>query len=460
MAERNNSSKFHIAMFPWFATGHMTPFLHLSNKLAEKGHKISFLLPNKAKHQLEHINLHPSLITFFTLKVPHVEGLPPGTETASDIPIFLTSLLATAMDNMRDRVKELLQELKPSIVFYDMAHWIPELASEIGFKTVNYNVVSAASLAIALVPSRKPVEDRTITGAELMEPPPGYPSSTVLLRKHEAQGLSFIFLEFGKDITFYDRITIAMKRSHAISIRTCRELEGPLCNYIARQYEKPVFLTGPVLPDQSTKGHLEDKWATWLNGFEPGTVVFCAFGSQVVLEKQQFQELVFGFESTGSPFFIALKPPSGATSVEEALPEGFEERVRGRGIVYGGWVQQPAILSHPSVGCFVNHCGFGSMWESLMSDCQIVLVPHLADQILNTRLLAEELKVAVEVERDQNSERFSRESLCRAIKSVMDKDSKVGGFVKENHAKWKEILGSPSFMGDYMENFIQDLQKL
>ncbi|XP_027127469.1 UDP-glycosyltransferase 79B3-like [Coffea eugenioides] len=456
MADENG---FHIAMFPWFATGHMTPFLHLSNKLAEKGHRISFLLPNKAKHQLEHFNLHPSLITFYTLTVPHVEGLPPGTETASDVPIFLTSLLATAMDNMRDRVKDLLQKLKPSIVFYDMAHWIPELASEIGFKTVNYNVVSAASIAIALVPSRKPVEDRTITGAELMEPPQGYPSSTVLLRRHEAQGLSFIFLEFGKDITFYDRITIAMKRSHAISIRTCRELEGSLCDYIAREYHKPVFLTGPVLPE-SEKEDLQEKWANWLKGFEPGTVVFCAFGSQVVLEKQQFQELVLGFELTGLPFLIALKPPFGTTSVEEALPEGFEERIRGRGIVYGGWVQQPAILSHPSVGCFVNHCGFGSMWESLMSDCQIVLVPHLADQILNTRLLAEELKVAVEVERDNKSTWFSRESLCRAIKSAMDRDSEVGGLIRENHAKWKEVLASPSFMGDYIEKFIQDLQDL
>ncbi|XP_027063656.1 anthocyanidin 3-O-glucoside 2'''-O-xylosyltransferase-like [Coffea arabica] len=456
MADENG---FHIAMFPWFATGHMTPFLHLSNKLAEKGHRISFLLPNKAKHQLEHLNLHPSLITFYTLTVPHVEGLPPGTETASDVPIFLTSLLATAMDNMRDRVRDLLQKLKPSIVFYDMAHWIPELASEIGFKTVNYNVVSAASIAIALVPSRKPVEDRTITGAELMEPPPGYPSSTVLLRRHEAQGLSFIFLEFGKDIAFYDRITIAMKRSHAISIRTCRELEGSLCDYIAREYHKPVFLTGPVLPE-SEKEDLQEKWANWLKGFEPGTVVFCAFGSQVVLEKQQFQELVLGFELTGLPFLIALKPPFGTTSVEEALPEGFEGRIRGRGIVYGGWVQQPAILSHPSVGCFVNHCGFGSMWESLMSDCQIVLVPHLADQILNTRLLAEELKVAVEVERDNKSTWFSRESLCRAIKSAMDRDSEVGGLIRENHAKWKEVLASPTFMGGCIEKFIQDLQEL
>lgn len=92
-----------------------------------------------------------------------------------------------------------------------------------------------------------------------------------------------------------------------------------------------------------------------------------------------------GFELTGLPFLVALKPPLGTNSIAEALPEGFEERIQGRGVVYGGWVQQVQILSHPAVGCFVNHCGFGSMWESLMSDCQIVLVPHLGDQILNSR---------------------------------------------------------------------------
>ncbi|CDY28800.1 BnaA02g09920D [Brassica napus] len=28
--------KYHAFMFPWFAFGHMIPYLHLANKLAEK----------------------------------------------------------------------------------------------------------------------------------------------------------------------------------------------------------------------------------------------------------------------------------------------------------------------------------------------------------------------------------------------------------------------------------------
>ncbi|KAK2996481.1 hypothetical protein RJ639_025727 [Escallonia herrerae] len=327
-------SKFHVAMFPWLAMGHMTPFLHLSNELAQRGHKISFLLPKKAKFQLQDNNLHPDLITLHGLAVPHVGGLPHGTETASEIPIFLNGLLATAMDLMRDQVEESLRDLKPDMVFYDAAHWIPELATDIGFKTVCYKVVSAASVAIALVPAR-------------------YPSSTVVLRGHEARALSFIALEFGSGISFYERTTTSMKQCDVIAIRTCQDVEGPMCDYIGDQYGKKVLLTGPVLPEPP-KVPLEDRWAKWLDGFAEGSVIFCALGSQ---------------------------------------------------------------------------------------------------------LLAEELKVAVEVERDENGW-FSKESLSKGIKCVMEKNSEVGRLLKKNHAKWKEALVRPGYMDDYIDKFIDNLHEL
>lgn len=94
-----------------------------------------------------------------------------------------------------------------------------------------------------------------------------------------------------------------------------------------------------------------------------------------------------------------------------------------------------------------------------MSACQIVLLPNFGEQILNTRLLAEELKVAVEVERDEDG-RFSKENLCKSIKSVMDEDSEFGALVKKNHAKWKEALLNPGFMNNYIDNFAMQLQGL
>ncbi|KAK7313092.1 hypothetical protein VNO77_37490 [Canavalia gladiata] len=453
----NTSKLLHIVMFPWFATGHMTPFVYLSNELAKRGHKITFLLPRKAELQLQHLNRYPHLFTFHTLTIPHINGLPQGTETASEIPISLNHLLVIAMDKTHDQVEKTLGAKKPDFVFYDNAYWVPQIAKKFGIKTVCYNVVCAASLAIVLVPARNVPKDRPITEEELNHPPKGYPSSKVVLTGPEARSLLFISLPFGEgNLTFYERITKALKESDAIAIRTNREIEGNFCDYIAAQYEKRVLLTGPVLPEEA-EGKLEENWANWLDGFAPGSVVFCAFGSQINLEKKQFQELLLGFELSGFPFLVALKAPNGCEGVEEALPEGFEERVKGRGVVSRGWVQQLLILKHKSVGCFVNHCGFGSMWESLMSDKQIVLVPHLGDQVLNTKLLVEELEVAVEVEREENGW-VSKESLSKAIKLVMDERSKVGAKVRKNHIKWKEIGGSPGLMDGYIDRFVQDLQ--
>ncbi|CAK9182971.1 unnamed protein product [Ilex paraguariensis] len=205
---QENLCKFHITMFPWFAFGHMTPYFHLSNELVQRGHKISFLPSKKAYLQLHHTNIHTHLISFHTLTTPHVHGLTPGTETASNIPIVLT------------------------------------------------------------VPARKYPKDRQLTEAELLEPLPGYPSSTVMYRPHEAGSLSFMTLEFGASTTFYERITTAMKQCDALSIRTCQEIEGSFCEYIGSQYGKPMFLTGPVLPEPP-KTAFEDWWAKWLGVFEP-----------------------------------------------------------------------------------------------------------------------------------------------------------------------------------------------
>ncbi|WRX28082.1 UDP-glucuronosyl/UDP-glucosyltransferase - like 10 [Theobroma cacao] len=185
-------------------------------------------------------------------------------------------------------------------------------------------------------------------------------------------------------------------------------------------------------------------------------MVFCAFGSQINLQNEEFQELVLRLELSGQPFSVALTPPDECTRVEEALPEGFQERIQGRGLLRGSWFPQELLLCHPSIVCFVNHCGARTMWESLLSDCQIVLIPRLKDQVLNTRLIVEELKVAVEDEKGENS-KISKQSLSKAIKLVMDKDNEISGLSKRNHAKLKNILSNRDLQEEYINNIIKDV---
>ncbi|KAL5578452.1 hypothetical protein UlMin_020151 [Ulmus minor] len=454
-----SENKLHIAMYPWFAMGHLTSFLHISNKLAQRGHKISFFIPTKTQSKLNFFNLNPHLISFIPISVPHIDGLPLGAETTSDIPFSSQHLLMTAMDETQPAIVASLIKLKPHFVFFDFAHWLPEAVLYLGIKTVHYCTISPATVGFLMSPERERLE-MPLTEATLMESPPSFPSSSITLRPHEARVLTNIAKkEYGKGISFTKRLLISFKKCDAISFKTCREMEGIYCDYLETQFRKPVILAGPVIP-MPPNSVLEEIWKSFLVKFKSKTVIFCAFGSECVLEKDQFQELVLGLELTGLPFLAALKPPIGTETIKLGLPEGFEERVEGRGVVYGGWVQQQLILGHSSVGCFVTHCGSGSLLESMVNKCQLVLLPHIGDQIINARMMGGDLKVGVEVEKGDEDGLFTRGGVCKAVKAVMDEDSEIGKEVEKNHGKLREFLLRKGLEDSYMDGFVQKLHTL
>ncbi|PRQ29044.1 putative anthocyanidin 3-O-glucoside 2''-O-glucosyltransferase [Rosa chinensis] len=457
----SDDQTLHIAMYPWFAMGHLTAFLHISNKLAERGHKISFFLPLKTQSKLQHYNLRPHLITFIPLNVPHVDGLPPGTETTADIPLSLGSLLATAMDLTRPQIEQSLLKLKPDFVFFDFSYWLPALLRELGnnIKSVGYWVINPASVWYLLslgLPRKMPFDEADAARSLLC-----FSSSfSIKLQTHEARAYDAMAnKEFGSGLRFGKRILTSFSDCDAICFKTCREFAGPFCNYFEIQMNKPVILAGPVVPDPPSS-QLEEKWAKWLGGFEPRTVIFCALGSEYILTKQRLQQLLLGFELTGLPFFAALKPPTRVESIESALPEGFEMRLKGKGVVHGGWVQQPLILKHPSVGCFVTHCGSGSLNEALVNECQLVFLPHVGDHVINARIMSGDLKAGVEVEKGDEDGLFTKESVCKAVKAVMDADSEVGKEVRTNHAKWREFFSNKGLESSYIDGFVQKLHEL
>ncbi|RYR10255.1 hypothetical protein Ahy_B05g078725 isoform C [Arachis hypogaea] len=373
--------------------GHYTPLLHFSNKLAKRGHRISFFVPRTTISKLQHLNLHPHLITFIPITVPHVHGLPREAETTSDVPFSLFPLIATAMDQTENDIELLLQELNPKIVFFDFQHWLPNITRKLGIKSMQYWIL--------------------------------YPFAMAYFDKGPRQ-----------------------------------EIDGPYTDFLENFYKKPCLLSGPLLPEPSNIA-LEEKWKSWLDRFKPGSVVYCAFGSETPLQQSQFQELLLGLELTGFPFLAASKPPVGFDSIEEALPEGFKERVEERGVVYGGWVQQQLVLEHPSVGCFITHCGSASITEALVNTCQIVLLPRLgADHVMNARMMSMELKVGIEIEKGEEDGLFTKESVFKAVKIVMDDESEVGREVRENHSKVKNFLLSKDFETSCLDSFCRKLQDI
>ncbi|KAL0560091.1 hypothetical protein IC582_000485 [Cucumis melo] len=455
------TSSLHIAMFPWFAFGHLSPYLQIANKLAKKGHKISFLIPSKIRAKLQPFNHFPNLITFVPIIVPHVDGLPEGAETTADVSnLHQFNLIMTAMDLTQPQIKSLLQHIKPHVIFFDFTFWIPKLASQLGIKSIYYSVISATTFSYVFTPTRQ-LCGPDFTVDEFIKPPLGLATSAIKLHSHEAKNVTFMSnMIFGSDVRFFHRHFTGLCESDAIAFKACREIEGPFVDHLISEFKKPILLSGPDGDIQEPKTTLEHRWQEWLSRFKYGSVIYCAFGSECTLTKDQLQELVLGFELTNQPFFAVFKPPVGVDTVTAALPDGFEERVEGRGVVYGGWVQQQHILEHPSIGCFVTHCGAGSLSEALVKKCQLVLLPHVGDHIFRARTLSSYLKVGVEVEKREDDGFFTKESVCEAVKTVMDEGNERGKEIRATRAKLRELLLDKDLEESYISNFIHNLQSL
>ncbi|XP_028807758.1 UDP-glycosyltransferase 79B30-like [Neltuma alba] len=447
--------RMHIAMYLWLAIGHITPCIQLSNKLAKRGHRISIFIPTRTQSKLQHLNLYPHLISFIPITVPHVEGLPHGAETTSDVDPSHHPILMTAMDRTKKQVEDLLIQLKPNIVFFDFTHWLPDLARRLGIKSVQYFV--AGLVAKAFLTCREITKGLAARNIN----PSAFPDLSIRLHMHEEKYIEKLRgFEFGSGVRFVDRLEWGAESSDAVAFKNCREMEGPFVDYLEKVSRRRILLSGPVIPEPQTSTTLELKWDRWLAGFKHGSVIYCAFGSEFKLELSQFQELILGLELSGMPFLVAVKPPKGYESIEASLPEGFEERVRGRGIVHGGWVQQQLILKHSSVGCFVTHCGSGSMLEALLSHCQLVLLPAIFDQIINARMISDRFKAGVEVKKGEEDGLFTKESVCEAVRSVMNKESEIAKEIRANHANLRNILLSNNFESSYIDNFCHQLQDL
>uniref|UniRef100_A0A7N0ZTX8 Glycosyltransferase n=1 Tax=Kalanchoe fedtschenkoi TaxID=63787 RepID=A0A7N0ZTX8_KALFE len=443
--------QLHIAMFPFFAFGHIKPYMNLSNKLAERGHRVAFFLPPKTQPVISELNSHPELITLIPVPLPQVPGLDPNIQTTSDCDFSTQHLLATAFDRTASFIESSLHSLKPHAAFYDFAYWLPEIARRMGVLAVHFCIVGAANLASLSAPTEKEELETQL--------PRDFPHPCVALKKFEVRNYSN--KPHGEGVTIMERLRLQFKHADAIAVRTCRELEGHYLDYLEKQCNKPVLTTGLALTEPGgSSTPLKERIATWLDKFEPKSVIYCCFGSMCVPPLSQFQELVLGMELTGLPFLIAVKPPKETDSVETALPEGFKRRTGDRGMVTGEWVQQQQILAHRSVGCFVTHCGWGSLGEGLISECQLVLLPQAFEQHTTARVMGQDLGVGVEVEFDEEDGLFDRYGVCKAVKLAMNMEDGVGKEVKNNHDEVRKVLSSPELERSCVDELVVKLKEL
>ncbi|GLJ07884.1 hypothetical protein SUGI_0076140 [Cryptomeria japonica] len=415
--------KPHVAVLAFPALGHYIPLLELSRLVGSQNLTVSFVttpanVPRFQDFIDEALNCGIDL-RLLVLPTPHVEGLPEGRESTDVCPpeshgsIFA---MARKLQEPFDAWMELQfkeQELAAPpvcVVFDSFMGWARQSAEKFSISCVEFNPVgafgaSATNSAARSIMQRvleKQGEDCLVLSLDLPRP--------VRFKRNEINQDYWSPDEMNPITKFVlPMLQIVSKGVSGMLLNTFKELESDYVEHLRNLTGKPVWAIGPLLPMSyfggagnklSTRGKMADipadELLQWLDSQKTASVVYVSFGSVVKLSKEQTKALARGLEGSKQHFVWTIKVThSGRSGNAEYLPEGFLERTKDRGVVIWGWAPQLLILSHPSVGAFMSHCGWNSVLESLTLGVPIAGWPMFGEQFLNMRTM-EEMGVGIQ----------------------------------------------------------------
>ncbi|PIN20755.1 UDP-glucuronosyl and UDP-glucosyl transferase [Handroanthus impetiginosus] len=459
----NDQKSLHIVMFPWLAFGHIIPYLDLSKLIAQRGHRISFVSSPRNIDRLPKLPPHlASSIDLVKIPLPKIAELPENAEATMDIHVAQMGHLKKAYDGLEAGLTSFLEDTRPDWIFYDFApHWLPPIAARLGISRAFFSIINAcclgfygpANVLINGSDDRTKPEDFTV--------PPKWVNleTKVAYRRFEAEWMIGAIQKNDSGLPDSYRMGNVIDGSQAILVKHCYEFEPDWLTLLEGLYHKPVVPVGLLPPKVQEDEDHDELWVAiqnWLDAQNKGSVIYVALGSEVVPSQDQLTELAYGLELSGVPFFYVLRKPSRSTDSDLVeLPDGFEERVTGRGIVWRNWAPQLKILSHESVGGFLTHCGWCSIIEALMFGLPLIRLPFLADQGLNSRVIANK-QLGIEIPRNEEDGSYTRNSVADSIKLVMLEDD--GRKFRERAKEMSKIFGDRELHGRYIDRLVEFLR--
>ncbi|KAH6808762.1 hypothetical protein C2S51_026545 [Perilla frutescens var. frutescens] len=411
MAIEKEQSKLRILMFPWLAHGHITPFLELSNRLLTSNYFTIYLCStavnlNSIKTSIKQDHGSVKLVE---LQMPSSPQLPPQLHTTKNLPSHLLPLLIKTFQESSSSFSDIMDSIKPHLLIYDYFQpWAPKIASSKGIPSVLFSTSSATALSFFHhVHTQK-------NGAN-------FPFPAVNLPESEMAGLMNLVVPNVKDADGFV-FGVVTRSTDILLLKTCRDVEDKYIDYLSVLCKKKIVCTGPLISGANGNKH-EDANSSdimkWLSGKSHGSTIYISFGSECFLSRDQIAEIAKGLQLCDANFLWVIRFPVTETAVkiEDELPEGFLEMVKGRGLVVPRWAPQTKILGHPSIAGFVSHCGWSSVIESMYYGVPVIAMPMQSEQPLNAQMLVE-AGVGVEVERDGNG-MYVGEKVAKAINKVM-----------------------------------------
>ncbi|RVW47974.1 UDP-glycosyltransferase 73C3 [Vitis vinifera] len=409
--------QLHFVLIPFMAPGHLIPMVDMARLLAQHGVIVTVvttpLNATRFKSMIDRAVESGLQIHLLELQFPAVEaGLPEGCENVDLLPsrsLIRNFFVAASM--LQQPLEQLFQELQPRpscIISGKNLAWTADTARKFQIPRLYFDAMSCFAFSCSHNLEASKVHE-SISKLETFLVP-GLPDQIELTKAQLPESLN----PDSSDLTgILNQMRASESIADGIVVNTYEELEPRYVKEYKRIKGDKVWCIGPV-----------------------------SACNKLNLDKAE-RELGLGLEASNRPFIWVIRGGEKSKELERwILEEGFEERTEGRGLLIRGWAPQMLILSHPSIGVFLTHCGWNSTLEGVCTGVPILTCPLFAEQFINEKLVVQILGIGVSVGVESAvtwgmEEKFGvvmkREDVMKAIDEVMDKGE--GGEKRRKRAR-------------------------
>lgn len=442
----SDQEKIKVLMFPWLAHGHISPFLELAKRLADRNFLIHICSTpvNLSSIKNKIPQNYSRSIRLVELHLPSSPELPPHYHTTNGLPLNLHTALRNALRVAKPDFSDLIKSIKPDLLMHDIIiPWAGAVAYKHRIPSAAFFTSGATMLSYFAHLGIRP-------GVEFPFPEVRLTEFELSMARKTSDSAQDEYKETDPDDVVPER------EDRFMVINSSREIEGKYIDYASQLIHSEIIPVGTQVQSSRTEGGVNDaEIMDWLGKKDEYSSVFVSFGSEYFLEKETIQEIAYGLELSNVNFIWIVRFTKGAdVRIEDVLPEGFLERVGERGKILEKWAPQAKILRHPSIGGFVSHCGWNSVIESIQFGVPIIAMPMHLDQPMNAKLVVE-LGVAVEVKRDVKG-KIQKEEISTVIKDVIHGGE--GESLRRKISEQRENIRSRS--GVEMEVVVQKLAEV
>ncbi|GLU02588.1 hypothetical protein SLE2022_198330 [Rubroshorea leprosula] len=229
---------------------------------------------------------------------------------------------------------------------------------------------------------------------------------------------------------------------------------------IMAKFSFPIFTVGPSIPyskleDNSSSCNTEKELnhLDWLDKQPKYSVLYVSLGSFLSVSREQMDEIAAGLKNSRVRFLWVAR---GETArLKEACVE--DEL----GLVVP-WCDQLRVLSHPSIGGFLSHCGWNSVQEGIFSGIPFLTFPIVADQNLNSKLIVDDWKTGWRMKKSCAMENLvTREEIAELVREFMDLQNGEGKEMRRRAKELKELcshaIGGDGSLERSIKSFISNI---